>query len=77
MPSSVPCNERQPLALAASGQIASKRRFTYEHSYWLGRRQEGMADFVFPSAHPFNSLPLLRTAVAARNDPQAITRIFR
>ena len=33
--------------------------------------------FKFPAVHPFNPLPLLRLAIAADCDPEAVRSIFR
>ena len=43
-------------------EIESKRLFTYRHVQWLGNKLD--LPLRLPSAHPFNSLPLLRLAIA-------------
>ena len=47
-------------------EIASKRRFTYEHVVWLAHRHG--VSIQAPRHHPFNPLPLLRALVAAGGD---------
>jgi 2-hydroxychromene-2-carboxylate isomerase len=47
-------------------EIASKRRFTYEHVVWLANRHRVLMQA--PRHHPFNPLPLLRALVAAGGD---------
>ncbi len=66
--------------LKAQGQkgpaeIPAKRRFTYRFLVWQARKLG--VPFKFPAVHPFNPLPLLRLAVAADCDPEAVRRIFR
>jgi len=56
-------------------EIAAKRRFTYRFVVWQAR-QLGIP-LKFPAAHPFNPLPLLRLAIAADCDPDAVRKIFR
>jgi 2-hydroxychromene-2-carboxylate isomerase len=56
-------------------EIPAKRRFTYRHVVWQARRLG--IPLKFPAAHPFNPLPLLRLAVAANCEPDAVRRIFR
>lgn len=56
-------------------EIAAKRRFTYRFLVW--QAQKLGVPFKFPAAHPFNPLPLLRLAIAADCDPDAVRRIFR
>jgi 2-hydroxychromene-2-carboxylate isomerase len=56
-------------------EIAAKRRFTYRFVVWQARRLG--IPLTFPAAHPFNPLPLLRLAIAADCDPDAVRRIFR
>jgi 2-hydroxychromene-2-carboxylate isomerase len=56
-------------------EIPAKRRFTYRFVVWQARRLG--VPIKFPAAHPFNPLPLLRLAVAADCDPDAVRRIFR
>ena len=55
-------------------EIPAKRIFTYRYATWRAR-QLGVP-FRMPSGHPFNSLPLLRLALAANCEPRAIERIF-
>ncbi len=43
-------------------EIESKRLFTYRHVQWLGQKMD--FPLRLPKAHPFNSLPLLRLAIA-------------
>jgi 2-hydroxychromene-2-carboxylate isomerase len=56
-------------------EIAAKRRFTYRFVVWQAR-QLGIP-LKFPAAHPFNPLPLLRLAIAADCEPDAVRKIFR
>lgn len=56
-------------------EIAAKRRFTYRHVVWQARALG--IPFKFPPEHPFNPLPLLRLALAADCEPDAVRRIFR
>jgi 2-hydroxychromene-2-carboxylate isomerase len=56
-------------------EIPAKRRFTYRFVVWQAR-QLGIP-LKFPAAHPFNPLPLLRLAIAADCEPDAVRRIFR
>jgi 2-hydroxychromene-2-carboxylate isomerase len=56
-------------------EIPAKRRFTYRFLVWQARKLG--VPFKFPAVHPFNPLPLLRLAVAADCDPEAVRRIFR
>jgi 2-hydroxychromene-2-carboxylate isomerase len=56
-------------------EIPAKRRFTYRFLVWQARKLG--IPFKFPPAHPFNPLPLLRLAIAADCEPDAIRRIFR
>jgi 2-hydroxychromene-2-carboxylate isomerase len=56
-------------------EIPAKRRFTYRFLVWQARKLG--VPFKFPAAHPFNPLPLLRLAIAADCDPEAVRRIFR
>jgi 2-hydroxychromene-2-carboxylate isomerase len=56
-------------------EIPAKRRFTYRFLVWQARRLG--VPFKFPAVHPFNPLPLLRLAIAADSDPEAVRRIFR
>ena len=56
-------------------EIPPKRVWTYRSCIWLARRNQ--LPFQMPAAHPFNSLPFLRLAIAAGNTPEAIQTIFR
>jgi len=56
-------------------EIPAKRRFTYRFLVWQARKLG--VPFKFPAVHPFNPLPLLRLAIAADCDPDAVRRIFR
>jgi len=56
-------------------EIASKRRFTYEHIVWLARRDA--IGLRFPPRHPFNPIRPLRLAIALECDPDAVRTIFR
>ena len=56
-------------------EVPPKRRFTYEHVAWLADRH-GIA-MRAPRQHPFNPLPLLRAAIAAGNERDAIGKLFR
>ena len=56
-------------------EIPAKRRFTYRFVVWQARQLK--IPLKFPAAHPFNPLPLLRLAIAADCEPEAVRRIFR
>jgi 2-hydroxychromene-2-carboxylate isomerase len=56
-------------------EIPAKRRFTYRHVIWQARKLG--VPLKFPAAHPFNPLPLLRLAIVADCEPEAVRRIFR
>lgn len=56
-------------------EIPAKRRFTYRHVVWRARALG--VPLKFPAAHPFNPLPLLRLAIVADCEPDAVRRIFR
>ena len=56
-------------------EIPAKRRFTYRHVVWQARTLG--IPLKFPAVHPFNPLPLLRLALAADCEPDAVRRIFR
>ena len=56
-------------------ELAPKRQHTYRHWVWLGE-QSGIP-LIMPPTHPFNSLAVLRLAIALNSDPQAIRAIFR
>jgi 2-hydroxychromene-2-carboxylate isomerase len=55
-------------------EIPPKRLWTYRHCVWLAR--EHGWPFRMPAAHPFNSLPYLRLAIAAQRRSDAIRLIF-
>lgn len=56
-------------------EIATKRTFTYRFVIWQAAKLG--VPLKFPPAHPFNPLPLLRLAIAANCEPEAVRRIFR
>ena len=56
-------------------EIPAKRRFTYRFVIWQAKRLG--VPLKFPAMHPFNPLPLLRLAIVADCDPEAVRRIFR
>lgn len=56
-------------------EIPAKRRFTYRYVIWQAKRLG--VPLKFPAAHPFNPLSLLRLAIVADCEPQAVRRIFR
>ena len=56
-------------------EITAKRRFTYRFVVWQAKRLG--IPLTFPAVHPFNPLQLLRLALVADCDPEAIRRIFR
>jgi 2-hydroxychromene-2-carboxylate isomerase len=56
-------------------EIEPKRKWTYRACLWYARRHR--IPFRMPAAHPFNSLPYLRLAIAADASPSAIKSIFR
>ena len=56
-------------------EIAPKRVFTYRQLLWRARRED--VPFRMPDGHPFNSLKLLRLALAADCDPRVIERLFQ
>jgi 2-hydroxychromene-2-carboxylate isomerase len=56
-------------------EIPAKRRFTYRFVVWQAKRLG--VTLKFPAAHPFNPLALLRLAIVADCDPEAVRRIFR
>lgn len=49
-------------------EMASKRDWTYRQVMWLAKQQG--TDLQMPASHPFNSLALLRLAVAASDNGQ-------
>jgi 2-hydroxychromene-2-carboxylate isomerase len=56
-------------------EIPPKRTWTYRACVWWA--QQHHVPFRMPAAHPFNSLPFLRLAIAAGNSASAIEMIFR
>lgn len=56
-------------------EILEKRRFTYRHVLWMGRRMG--IPLRFPDAHPFNPIKLLRLAIACHGERSAVQKIFR
>lgn len=56
-------------------EIPAKRRFTYRFVVWQAKRLG--VTLKFPAVHPFNPLALLRLAIVADCDPEAVRRIFR
>ena len=56
-------------------EIPTKRQWTYRACVWWAQRNR--IPFQLPAAHPFNPLPLLRLAIVADCDPDAVSRIFR
>ena len=55
-------------------EMPTKRAWTYRWCTWLAARRE--IPFRMPAAHPFNSLPYLRLAIAAGCRPEPVRRIF-
>jgi 2-hydroxychromene-2-carboxylate isomerase len=55
-------------------EIPPKRKFTYRQLVWRARREQ--LPIRMPAAHPFNSLRLLRLALAADCNPAVIESIF-
>jgi 2-hydroxychromene-2-carboxylate isomerase len=55
-------------------EIPSKRRFVYRFFKWSADRRS--IPFVMPPVHPFNSLPLLRLALAAGAEMETVGLIF-
>ncbi len=55
-------------------EIAPKRTWTYRSCIW--HAQQTGVPFRMPAAHPFNSLPYLRLAIAAGGGARAIETIF-
>lgn len=55
-------------------EIAPKRTFTYRQFVWRTRHR-GLS-LRMPAGHPFNSLKLLRLALAADCAPRVIDRLF-
>jgi 2-hydroxychromene-2-carboxylate isomerase len=55
-------------------ELPAKRLQTYRFTYWLAG-QHGIT-MSYPPAHPFNSIHVLRLAIALDNDYDAIKTIF-
>jgi 2-hydroxychromene-2-carboxylate isomerase len=55
-------------------EMPTKRAWTYRWCTWYAARRA--IPFRMPAAHPFNSLPYLRLAIAVECRPTAIRRIF-
>lgn len=55
-------------------EIPPKRSWTYRSCTWWAARLG--IPFCFPAAHPFNSLPYLRLAIAAGGTAHAVRKIF-
>ena len=55
-------------------EIPPKRVWTYRSCVWWAKQNN--VPFRMPAAHPFNSLPYLRLAVAAGNSALAVQAIF-
>lgn len=55
-------------------EMSTKRIFTYQHIAWYA--QQHQLPLAWPSAHPFNPLPLLRLCAAKGNDLATIHRLF-
>lgn len=67
--------EYRPIVLGALFQaqgitpppaIAAKHAWIKRHTHWLAKAQN--INFAWPAAHPFNSLPLLRIAIACSHN---------
>lgn len=57
------------------GEIPPKRVFTYRQLVWRARRDH--VPLHVPAGHPFNSLKMLRLALAADCAPQVVERLFQ
>lgn len=55
-------------------EIPPKRVWTYRSCIWWAKQNN--VPFRMPAAHPFNSLPYLRLAIAAGNTAMAVNTIF-
>jgi len=55
-------------------EIPGKRDWTYRHVMWLAKQQG--THLQMPAAHPFNSLALLRTAMAAGSGAESLPNRF-
>jgi 2-hydroxychromene-2-carboxylate isomerase len=56
-------------------EIPPKRVWTYRSCIWQAKQNH--VPFRMPAAHPFNSLPYLRLAIAAGNSAAAVHTIFK
>jgi 2-hydroxychromene-2-carboxylate isomerase len=56
-------------------EIPPKRLWTYRSCIWQAKQNN--LPFRMPAAHPFNSLPYLRLAIAAGNTATAVNSIFK
>jgi 2-hydroxychromene-2-carboxylate isomerase len=56
-------------------EIPAKREFTYRQAQWIADRAG--VPFRFPPRHPFNPVNVLRLAIVAKCDMDAIRTIFR
>ncbi len=52
-------------AVLGPAEVPPKRAWIYRHVQWLAQRQG--TELVFPAAHPFNPLGLLRLAIATQD----------
>lgn len=75
--------EPRPVVLAAMlrhwgqkgpAEITGKRVYSYRYLCWLAKSRG--IPFRMPATHPFNPLPYLRLAIAARCERRAIDAIF-
>ena len=55
-------------------EIPAKRRHTYRFCQWYAERNG--VPLHFPPTHPFNSLSLLRLAIALNSEARVVRRIF-
>jgi 2-hydroxychromene-2-carboxylate isomerase len=55
-------------------EIPGKRVYSYRYLCWLAKRRG--IPFRMPATHPFNPLPYLRLAIAARCERRVIDAIF-
>jgi 2-hydroxychromene-2-carboxylate isomerase len=62
------CGQKGP------AEIPAKRLWTYRSCTWWAA-DRGIP-FRFPAAHPFNPLPFLRLAIAAKGEARAVRTIF-
>ena len=56
-------------------EVEPKRAWTFRQIHWLAHTHG--IEMQMPAQHPFNPLPLLRLALAADCEPDAVRRIFR